>query len=191
MLDDVFKHNQLFVATQAYKPFLTDKFPDRRVAILTCMDTRLVELLPAALGYRNGDVKILKNAGGIISHPYGSVIRSLIVAIYELGVDTIWVIGHTDCGMEHLEVSHLLDKMVQRGIKRETIDAIGQQGVDYEAWLGGFANVREAILDTMEQIHHHPLIPQDIQIEGMLIDSVTGALQAIHTIQACKDTAQR
>lgn len=56
------------------------------------MDTRLTELLPAALGIRNGDVKIIKNAGGVISHPFGSVIRSLMVAIYELGVKELWLL---------------------------------------------------------------------------------------------------
>ena len=53
------------------------------------MDTRLTELLPAALGIMNGDVKIIKNEGGVISHPFGSVIRSLMVAIYELGVKEV------------------------------------------------------------------------------------------------------
>ena len=61
------------------------------------MDTRLTELLPAALGIKNGDVKIIKNAGAIISHPFGSVIRSLLVAIYELGVYEVMIFGHTDC----------------------------------------------------------------------------------------------
>ena len=53
------------------------------------MDTRLTALLPAALGIKNGDVKMIKNAGGVISHPFGSVIRSLLVAIFELGVEEI------------------------------------------------------------------------------------------------------
>lgn len=54
------------------------------------MDTRLTELLPAALGIHNGDVKIIKNAGAVISHPFGSVIRSLLVAIIELGWKKLW-----------------------------------------------------------------------------------------------------
>ena len=64
---------------------------------MTCMDTRLVELLPATLGLKNGDVKIIKNAGAVISNPFGSVVRSLLIAIFELGVEEIMVIGHTDC----------------------------------------------------------------------------------------------
>lgn len=64
---------------------------------MTCMDTRLVELLPAALGLKNGDVKIIKNAGAVISNPFGSAVLSLLIAIFELGVEEIMVIGHTDC----------------------------------------------------------------------------------------------
>ena len=66
------------------------------------MDTRLTELLPAALGIHNGDVKIIKNAGAVISHPFGSVIRSLLVAIIELGVEEVMVIAHSDCGACHM-----------------------------------------------------------------------------------------
>ena len=87
---------------KAYEPYLTSKYPDKKLAILTCMDTRLIELLPAALGLKNGDAKIIKNAGGVITHPYGSVaVRSLLVAIIELGVEEVMVIGHTDWRAGH------------------------------------------------------------------------------------------
>lgn len=79
MIDDILKYNQEFVANKGYEKFITNKYPDKKIAILSCMDTRLTELLPAALGVKNGDVKMIKNAGGIISHPFGSVIRSLLV----------------------------------------------------------------------------------------------------------------
>ena len=64
MIDEILAYNRQFVAEKGYERFITDKYPNKRIAIVTCMDTRLVELLPAALGLRNGDVKIIKNAGG-------------------------------------------------------------------------------------------------------------------------------
>ena len=82
MIDEILKFNREFVAGKGYEKFVTNKYPDKKIAILSCMDTRLTELLPAALGVKNGDVKMIKNAGGIISHPFGSVIRSLLVAIF-------------------------------------------------------------------------------------------------------------
>jgi len=55
MIDQMLAYNKEFVRTEAYKKFQTSKYPDKKIAILTCMDTRLVELLPAALGIGNGD----------------------------------------------------------------------------------------------------------------------------------------
>ena len=98
-----------FVEEKGYEPYLTSKYPDKKLAILTCMDTRLIELLPAALGIRNGDAKVIKNAGGVITHPYGSVMRSLLVAIVELGVEEVMVIGHTDCGVQGMNGTELLE----------------------------------------------------------------------------------
>ena len=95
MIEDILKYNKQFVENKGYEKYITNKYPDKKIAILSCMDTRLTELLPAALGIKNGDVKMIKNAGGIISHPFGSVIRSLMVAIYELGVKEVMVIAHS------------------------------------------------------------------------------------------------
>mgnify|MGYP001525497116 CR=1 FL=1 len=92
MIDEILAFNRRFVAEKGYERYITDKYPNKRIAIVTCMDTRLVELLPAALGLRNGDVKIIKNAGGTITNPFDSTVRSLLVAIYELGVTEVMII---------------------------------------------------------------------------------------------------
>ena len=116
----------------------TSKYPDRRLAIVTCMDTRLIELLPAALGIKNGDAKIIKNAGGVITHPFGSVVRSLLIAIYELGVEEILVIGHTNCGVQHMDAENLLENMRKRGISNNAIESLRYCGIDFDRWLEGF-----------------------------------------------------
>ena len=89
MIDEILNYNKEFVKEEKYKKYITTKYPDKKIAILTCMDTRLTELLPAALGIKNGDVKIIKNAGGVVTSPFGSVVRSLLVAIFELGVNEV------------------------------------------------------------------------------------------------------
>ncbi len=61
MIDEMLAFNKQFVAEKRYERYAADKYPNKKIAILTCMDTRLVELLPAALGLKNGDVKIIKN----------------------------------------------------------------------------------------------------------------------------------
>ena len=84
---------------KSLEEILAGKFPNKKMVIISCMDTRLVELLPKAMNMRNGDVKIIKVAGAVISHPFGSIMRSILVAVYELGADEVCVVGHHDCGM--------------------------------------------------------------------------------------------
>ena len=122
MIQKILEYNKAFVKEEAYKPYITSKYPDKKLAILTCMDARLTALLPAALGIKNGDAKIIKNAGGVTTHPYGSVVRSLLVAILELGVEEIMVIGHTDCGVQGMDAEEMLEKLISRGIPKEHIE---------------------------------------------------------------------
>ena len=56
MIDELLEYNRGFVDKKGYEKFITNKYPDKKIAIVSCMDTRLIELLPAALGIKNGDV---------------------------------------------------------------------------------------------------------------------------------------
>ena len=89
-------HNHRFVMKKEYEPFLTTKIPYKRLVVVSCMDTRLTELLPMALDLKNGDAKIIKVAGAMVAHPFGSVMRSILVAVYALGAEHILVVGHHD-----------------------------------------------------------------------------------------------
>lgn len=179
MINEIMEYNKKFVENKAYEPYLTSKYPDKKLAILTCMDTRLIELLPAALGLKNGDAKIIKNAGGVITHPYGSVVRSLLVAIIELGVEEVMVIGHTDCGVQGMDGGMLLEELTHRGISQEHIDIIRSSGINLEKWLGGFDCVEQSVKDTILALQKHPLMPKDIMIRGFIMDSVTGELTKV------------
>ena len=179
MIDEIVKFNMSFVENKDYEKFVTNKYPEKKLAILSCMDTRLTELLPSALGLRNGDAKFIKNAGGIISHPFGSVMRSLIVAIYELGVTDIMVIAHSDCGACHMESDLLIEKMKSRGIPDNNIDLIRYCGVDFNSWLDGFKDTEGSVGETVAIIKKHPLIPNDIRVRGFVVDSHTGGLTPI------------
>ena len=108
-VEKMLKHNEAFVASGDYQKFRTSKYPDKKIAILTCMDTRLVELIPAALGIKNGDVKMIKNAGGMAIGPFDSTVRSLLVGIIELGVEEVMVIGHTYCVVAHINADMMIE----------------------------------------------------------------------------------
>lgn len=180
MIDNILEYNKDFVNQKKYLEFKTEsKYPNKKIAIVSCMDTRLTQLLPAALGIKNGDCKIIKNAGGVISHPYGSAVRSLLIAIFELGVEEIMVIGHTDCGVGYIDVNSLLTKMKQRNISEENIDMIQFGGIDFNRWLGGFECVEQSVSESLHLLQKHPLIPKDVAIRGFVMDIETGRLDEV------------
>ena len=176
MIDTILEYNRKFVESGEYEKYKTSKYPDKKIAILTCMDTRLVTLLPAALGIRNGDFKLIKNAGAVVTNPFDSTIRSLLVAIYELGVNEIMVIGHTGCGVQGMDAGEMLHLMKERGIDDEHISLMRHCGIDLDSWLHGFDDTPSAILETIDLISNHPLVPKDVVVRGYMMDSVTGEL---------------
>lgn len=183
MIEDILKFNASFVQNKGYMPYCTSKYPNKKLAIVTCMDTRLTELLPAALGLKNGDAKIIKNAGGVVSHPFGSVVRSLLIAVYELKVSEIMVIGHTDCGVQHMDSGGMLAAMEERGIPKERIALAWDFGINLEGWLSGFDDVEKSVSSSVAMLKRHPLMPADIKIYGYIMDSVTGELSEAAIIQ--------
>ncbi len=179
MIDEILAYNKQFVEEKQYEKYAAGKLPQKKIAIVTCMDTRLTELLPAALGIKNGDCKIIKNAGAVVSSPFGSVVRSLLVAIIELGVEEIMIIGHTDCGVSHIDARMMEEEMVKRGINPEAMDLIQYCGVDFESWLAGFDTVEQSVQETVDMLRNHPLIPKDIRIGGYVMNTVTGELVVV------------
>lgn len=179
MIEEMLRFNRRFVETKEYEKYKTSKYPDKKIAIVTCMDTRLVELLPAALGIKNGDVKMIKNAGGTITNPFDSTVRSLLVAIYELGVTEVMIIGHTGCGVQGMNANEMLNLMRRRGISDEHINLMMHCGIDLKSWLHGFEDTHAAVEETVDLVRNHPLIPTDVTVKGYIMDSLTGELSAL------------
>ena len=180
MLKEMFEYNKYFVENELYKEHHTDKYPNKKIAILSCMDTRLTHLMPAALGLKNGDVKIIKNAGAQILHPYGSIMKSILVAVYELGVDTILVIGHDDCGVQELDGEVMISHMLKRGISQEEIRKVNEE-CNLEHWLSGFHNIDHSVCSTVRHIKECTLLPQDIRVIGLIMDPITGEIREADT----------
>lgn len=181
MIQELKDFNRKFVEEKGYERYATSKYPDKKIAIVTCMDTRLVELLPAALGIHNGDVKIIKNAGGTITNPFDSTMRSILIAIYELGVNTIMVIGHTGCGVQGMDPEEMLHLMKERGVSEEKIKLMESCGINLHEWLTGFQDTDKAVKETVDLISNHPLMPASgINVQGFVMDSYTGELHDVN-----------
>ena len=180
MIDEIWAYNEKFVQNREYERFATSKYPDKKIAIVTCMDTRLIELLPAARGFRNGDVKIIKNAGATIVNPFDSTMRSLLIAVYELGVNEIMVIGHTGCGVQGMDAGEMLHLMKERGVSEEHINLMQHCGINLKEWLHGFEDTDAAVSETVDLIRNHPLMPPEgVNVQGFVMDSYTGALRRV------------
>ena len=53
-LNEIMEYNKRFVENKEYEKYEATKYPDKKIVILSCMDTRLTELLPKALNLKNG-----------------------------------------------------------------------------------------------------------------------------------------
>jgi carbonic anhydrase len=178
VLHDILKYNEQFVESKAYREYSASKIPNKRLVVLSCMDTRLTELLPRAMNLRNGDAKIVKTAGAMVTHPFDSAMRSILVAVYLLQAEEVMVVGHHDCGMAQADAGQVIQKMMQRGISEEAIQA-AENDVDLHAWLQGFGDVEASVARTVEIIKNHPLMPSEVPVHGLVIHPETGKLDVV------------
>lgn len=179
LLSEILEHNKQFVENREYEKYETTKFPNKKMVVLTCMDTRLVELLPQAMNIKNGDVKLIKNAGAIVSHPFGSVMRSILVAIYELGAKEVAIVGHHGCGMKGLEPNSFLEKCEQAGLDKEVVKTLSNAGIDIKGWLTGFQSVEESVEQSVKMVKNHPMFPKNVSVHGLVICPETGKLDVV------------
>ncbi|MEW9675079.1 carbonic anhydrase [Lentibacillus sp. L22] len=178
-IDEILAYNQKFVEGKEYEPYKTDNIPNKRLVIVTCMDTRLVELLPKALNIHNGDVKMLKNAGAIIRSPFDSIMKGILVAIYELKAEEVMVIGHHDCGMSHVDTDVLKKSMLEKGIAEDTLTTLEHAGIDVHKEFEGFTTVEDSVKQSVDIVRNHPLLPPAIKVHGLVIDPATGKLDLV------------
>ncbi|MEK3980666.1 carbonic anhydrase [Psychrobacillus sp. FSL K6-2836] len=179
LISGILEYNKQFVENKEYEKYKTTKFPNKKMVILTCMDTRLVELLPQAMNFKNGDVKLIKNAGAIVSHPFGSVMRSILIALYDLGAKEVAIVGHHGCGMKGLEPNSFLEKCEQDGLDKDIVNTLSNAGIDIKGWLTGFQSVEESIEQSVKMVKNHPMFPKNVSVHGLVIHPETGKLDVV------------
>ncbi|WP_426711412.1 beta-class carbonic anhydrase [Cetobacterium sp. SF1] len=178
-LESILEFNKKFVENKEYVKYNTTKQPDRKMVIVSCMDTRLTELLPQAMSIKNGDAKIIKNAGGVVVHPFGSAMRSILVSIYEFDVKEVYIVAHDECGMCKLNTKNTVEKMLERGISEETINTLYNSGINVQEWLHGFSSIEDSLRKSASIVRNHPLLPKGIHVHSLIINPVTGELRIL------------
>jgi carbonic anhydrase len=136
--------------------------PARKVAVLACMDARLVP--SRILGLKEGDAHIIRNAGGVVTD---DAIRSLAISQRLLGTQEIVLLHHTDCGM--LTFS---DDEFKRSIQEET-------GIK-PAWaVEAFGDLEGDVRQSIARIQASPFIPRKDSVRGFVYDVHTGAVREV------------
>ena len=138
--------------------------PKTKVAIVTCMDSRL-HVAPA-LGLALGDAHILRNAGGRVTE---DMIRSLVISQQQMGTREIVVLHHTDCGAQTFN-----NEDFQEHRKCELgVDVSGQDFLPFQ-------DIDESVREDMKLLRECPLIPDDVIISGAVYDVDTGSMREIY-----------
>lgn len=138
--------------------------PKTKVAIVTCMDSRL-HVAPA-LGLALGDAHILRNAGGRVTE---DMIRSLVISQQQMGTREIVVLHHTDCGAQTFN-----NEDFQEHLKCELgVDVSGQNFLPFQ-------DIDESVREDMKLLRECPLIPDDVIISGAVYDVDTGSMREIY-----------
>ena len=179
LLADILDFNRGFVERKEYEPFRTDRLPNKKLVVVTCMDTRLVELLPRAMNLRNGDVKMIKIAGAVVTHPFGSVMRSILVAVYQLEAREVVVVGHHGCGMTGLSPDDVLTRAKAAGVSDDVVRKLREDGIDLQDWLSGFESPEAGVHASVSLIRNHPLLPKGVPVHGLIMDPETGDIEVL------------
>ena len=177
VLNEVLAANAEYVAEFGDKGSLALP-PARSFAILTCMDARLDPAKYAGLA--EGDAHVIRNAGARASD---DAIRSLVISYKLLGTKEWFVIHHSDCGME------FFTDEIMRGLLGSSLEtaALGDAGFydvgtgpgsaegKYTDWLT-IEDRQKSVVEDVERIRRHPLVPRNIPIYGYVYEVETGRL---------------
>jgi carbonic anhydrase len=177
-------HDEVLAANHRYVENFGDKGklglpPARGFAILTCMDARLDPAKYAGLA--EGDAHVIRNAGGRASD---DAIRSLVISYKLLGTKEWFVIHHTDCGMQ-LFTDPVIRDLLRHSLKTASVNAKGEwedsktgggsSAGDFIPFLP-FSDNAASVLEDVERIRKHPLVPAAIPIYGYIYDVSNGKL---------------
>jgi carbonic anhydrase len=177
VLNEVLEANRRYIGSFGDKGKLALP-PARHFAILTCMDARID---PAKLaGLAEGDAHVIRNAGGRASD---DAVRSLVISYKLLGTREFFVIHHTNCGMEFFTnevIRGLLDHSLETADLtpsgfRDVGKGPGSRAGEFIEWLT-IADPVQAVIDDVNRLRNHPLIPRSIPIYGYVYNVTTGEL---------------
>ena len=128
---------------------------NKKLTILTCMDSRLDPIKTFGIAAR--EPHIIRNAGGRATD---DALNSIIVSQKILGTKEFWVIHHTQCLM-----GNMTDDLMS-----ELPDSVRKSA---------FLDLEQSVIDDVDLIKNHELLPDDIQVRGFIYDLEQNELKPI------------
>lgn len=159
-IDELLANNRSYA--ESLQPRHLDVRPSRRLAIVTCMDSRLDVF--AALGLGDGEAHVLRNAGGVITD---DVIRSLAISQRRLGTREVMLIHHTDCGMQTIT-----DDGFRAELQEET-------GVSPSFAIESFTDVEADVRQSILRVRRSAFVPHRDSVRGFVYDVDTHRLREV------------
>ncbi|MFI5036301.1 MAG: beta-class carbonic anhydrase [Acidimicrobiales bacterium] len=161
-IDDVVAHNRGYVEGHGRRELATA--PRRRLAVLTCMDSRLD--LFGALGLELGEAHLIRNAGGLATE---DVVRSLLLSQRLLGTRAVMVIHHTRCGLE---------SFVEEDLAAELAATLGQRP---PFQLGAYRDVDASVRAAVAALCGSPFV-DNTEVRGFVFDVDDGSLREVPSV---------
>jgi carbonic anhydrase len=136
--------------------------PSKRVAVLACMDARLIPT--RLLGLDEGEAHVIRNAGGVVTD---DAIRSLAISQNLLGTQEIVLIHHTDCGMLTFTDEELASRLEEETGERPEWSA------------HSFSDLEQDVRESIARLRESPFIPSKDSIRGFVYDVKSGELREV------------
>jgi carbonic anhydrase len=160
VIDELVSNNRAFADRSDRKQL--GLRPTLRLAVVACMDSRLNVF--AALGLNDGEAHVLRNAGGVITD---DVIRSLTISQRRLGTREIFLIHHTDCGLQTI---------TDDGFRAELQEATGEAP---SFAIESFKDVEADVRQSLARIRRSPFLLHRDTARGFVYDVATGLLSEV------------
>ncbi|AYF07214.1 MULTISPECIES: hypothetical protein [Bacillus] len=158
-----------------------------KVLVLTDIEHGIEPIIQQVTNIQQENILTIHSYDSVIVHPYGDIMRSVIIGIYEENVEEIFVVGIED------KETNVVNLQIQNDFIKDNIE------LDYlfkncmpefssgslNAWLSGQENVSENIEKSIDMIRNHPLVPSDIKVRGFMIDK-TGGKETVVKVSANK-----
>jgi carbonic anhydrase len=145
---------------------------NRHLCIVTCVDPRLTQFFPTALGVERGHAVAIRVPGAHIP-PGSEALRALGATIYVNDCQEILVVAHTDCGVARVNDAELRRVMRARGVQDGAIPE------DVTSFFGLVSDVEQAARETVEAIRGAPWLPKHLPVHAVLMDISTGGLKLL------------